>query len=71
MHLCAGMVPTLVKLFFTFYIFDFDNTPLDDVRGIAFNQSVDYPGAADETDLPNGKGQERPFFCAVQRAFRA
>ena len=65
MHLCADMVPALVKLFFTFYIFDLHNTALDDVRGIAFDQPVDHPGAADQADLPNGKGQERSFFCAV------
>ena len=71
MHLCAGMVSALVKLFLAFCVFDFHNTPLDDVRSIAFNQSVDHPGAADETDLPNGKRQKRSFFCAVQCAFLA
>ena len=69
MHLCAGMVSALIKLFLAFYIFDFHNTALDDVRSITFNQSVDHPRAADETDLPNGKGQERMLFRAVQRAF--
>ena len=69
MHLCADMVPALVKLFLAFYIFDLDNTALDDVRGIAFNQSVDHPRAADETDLPNGKGQERMLFRAVHALF--
>ena len=69
MHLCAGMVSALVKLFLAFYIFDFHNTPLDDVRGITFNQPVNHPRAADETDLPNGKGQKRMLFRAVQRAF--
>ena len=69
MHLCAGMVSALVKLFLAFCVFDFHNTPLDDVRSIAFDQSVDHPGAADETDLPDGKGQKRMLFRAVQRAF--
>ena len=69
MHLCAGMVSALVKLFLAFCVFDFHNTPLDDMRGIAFDESVDHPGAADETDLPNGKGQKRMLFRAVQRAF--
>ena len=71
MHLCADMVPALVKLFLAFYIFDFHNTTLDNVRGIAFNESVDHSRTTDETDLPNGKGQERPFFCAVQCTFLA
>ena len=69
MHLCAGMVSALVKLFFTFYIFDLHNTALDDMRSIAFDESVDHPRAADETDLPNGKGQKRMLFRAVQCAF--
>ena len=50
------MVSALVKLFFTFCVFDLRDTSFDDVRGISFDQSVDHPGAADETDLPNGKG---------------
>lgn len=37
MHLCAGMVSALVKLFLAFNIFDFHNTPLDDMRGITLN----------------------------------
>ena len=69
MHLCAGMVPALVKLFLAFCVFDFHNTALDDVRSIAFNQPVDHPGAADQADLPNGKGQKRMLFRAVQRTF--
>ena len=69
MHLCADMVPALVKLFFTFYIFDLHNTALDDMRSITLDQPVDHPGAADETDLPNGKGQKWMLFRAVQCAF--
>ena len=69
MHLCAGMISALVKLFLAFGVFDFHNTSLDDMRGITFNQPVYHPGAADETDLPNGKGQKRMLFRAVQRAF--
>ncbi len=62
MHLCAGMVSALVKLFLAFGVFDLYNTALDDVRGIALDQPVYHPGAADQADLPNGKGQERMLF---------
>ena len=69
MHLCAAMISTPVKLFLAFCVFDLYNTPLEDVRSITLDESVDHPGAADQTNLPNGERQERMLFRTVQRAF--